>query len=417
MTTVFLAATNVVGSPSVGGHLWVYLQYVLGLRELGCNVYWLEKLQPSGDQAQDAALLRAFHERMARHGLAGKCVLYTAEPSSTGGETTFSFGERSNAEAEALLRRADLLLNFYYGIDPALLARFARTALVDIDPGLLQFWMSTGQIHVPAHDLYFTIGETVGRPGARFPDCGRAWTRFRPPIALSAWPRIAAEPGDAFTTVSSWWGGGGKGEWITDGADLVYENNKRVTFLEFVELPRRVPQALELALYLGDGDATLPPTAAEVSGWKPRKPAARGATDYVGDAHDVALLREHGWRVQHSRDVAGTPEQYQAYVQSSRGEFSCAKPSCMAFQNAWISDRTLCYLASGRPAVVQDTGPSEFLPNGRGLFRFSTLDEAAAALAAVDADYPAHSSAAREIAETYFDARSVLPGLLRAAGL
>jgi hypothetical protein len=344
-------------------------------------------------------------------------VLYTAEPSRPGGEAAFSFAGRSSAEAEALLRRADLLLNFHYGIDPALLARFRRTALVDIDPGLLQFWMSTGQIQVPAHHLYFTIGETVGRRDARFSDCGRKWTRFRPPIALSAWPRVAEAPADAFTTVSSWWGGGGKGEWITDGSDLVYENNKRVTFLEFVELPRRAPQALELALYLGDGDATLPPSTAEASEWKPKKPAARGATDYVSDAHDVALLRKYGWRVQHSRDVAGTPEQYQAYVQRSRGEFSCAKPSCMAFRNAWISDRTLCYLASGRPAVVQDTGPSEFLPNGRGLFRFSTLDEAAEALAAVDANYAAHSSAAREIADTYFDARRVLPGLLRAAGL
>jgi glycosyltransferase involved in cell wall biosynthesis len=99
---------------------------------------------------------------------------------------------------------------------------------------------------------------------------------------------------------------------------------------------------------------------------------------------------------------------YQAYIQSSRGELSCAKPSCIAFRNAWVSDRTLCYLASGKPVVVQDTGPSSFLPNGEGMFRFATIDEAAQALAAVEHNYRRHCLAAREIAETFFDSRSVL---------
>jgi glycosyltransferase involved in cell wall biosynthesis len=126
-------------------------------------------------------------------------------------------------------------------------------------------------------------------------------------------------------------------------------------------------------------------------------------------------LHRHGWRLRHARDVAGSPEEFQAYVQHSRGEFSCAKPSCMAFQNAWISDRTLCYLASGRPVVVQDTGPSAYLPHGLGMFRFRSLEEAADALAAVDADYAKHCRAAREIAEACFDARAVLPRLLETA--
>src|SRR5207247_1890099 len=157
----------------------------------------------------------------------------------------------SPAIAEAVFRRADLLLNFHYAIDSALLARFRRTALVDIDPGLLQYWISRGQLHVPLHDLYLTIGETVGTREARFPDCNL-------------------------------------------------------------------------------------------------------------DAADRALLERKGWRVRHALDVAGTPERYRAYIQASRGEFSCVKPSCVEFQSAWVSDRTLCYLASGKPAVMQDTGPSAF---------------------------------------------------------
>jgi glycosyltransferase involved in cell wall biosynthesis len=116
--------------------------------------------------------------------------------------------------------------------------------------------------------------------------------------------------------------------------------------------------------------------------------------------------------VRHSREVAGSPEAYRSYIQQSRGEFSCAKPSCIDFQNAWISDRTLCYLASGKPAVVQHTGPSVYLPDGEGLFRFTTLEEAAAALEAVNTDYGRHCRAAREIAEAYFDAEQVATRVL-----
>ena len=142
----------------------------------------------------------------------------------------------------------------------------------------------------------------------------------------------------------------------------------------------------------------------------------RPAEDGLGhgrlDADDRLLLERNGWRVRHSTEVAATPEAYRAYVQQSRGEFSCAKPSCMAFQNAWVSDRTLCYLASGKPVVVQHTGPSRFLPDGEGMFRFSTLDEAAAALATIEASYARQCRAAREIAEELFDAKRVLAQIL-----
>jgi glycosyltransferase involved in cell wall biosynthesis len=130
---------------------------------------------------------------------------------------------------------------------------------------------------------------------------------------------------------------------------------------------------------------------------------------------DRQLMESHGWRIRHSRDVAGTPEMYQAYIQGSRGEFSCAKATCMKFQNAWISDRTLCYLASGKPVVVQDTGPSAYLPSGEGLFRFSTLGGAVEALASINAEYERHCRAAREIAEAYFDAGQVVERLLNCA--
>ena len=119
-----------------------------------------------------------------------------------------------------------------------------------------------------------------------------------------------------------------------------------------------------------------------------------------------------GWRVRPSREVAGSPDAYRTYIQGSRGEFACAKPSCMAFQNAWVSDRTLCYLASGKPAVVQHTGPSRYLPDAEGLFRFHTIEGAAESLAAMNADYEHHCRAARALAEAHFDARKVTARIL-----
>lgn len=379
MTTVVLSAYNVASFPQGGGHFWVYMQYVQGLRRLGCDVYWLEALRGSADPRLDAEVVATFTQRMQRFGLSGKLMLY--RDASDGSGSPREYLSLRPAEAEAVFRRADLLLNFHYGIHPGLLAAFRRTALVDIDPGLLQFWISRGQLAVARHDRYFTTGETVGTPAARFPDCGLTWLHIRPPVCLELWPYVREPGGETFRTVSSWWAP----DWLVD-ADQIVDNTKRVAFLRFAELPRLTPQQLELALFLIDTDA-----------------------------EDRRFMQAQGWQIRDSCTVAGTPESYQAYIQGSRGEFSCAKPSCMLFQNAWVSDRTLCYLASGRPVVVQNTGPSVWLPNGEGMFRFSSLTEAVDALATVNADYERHRRAARELAETYCDARLICERILNLA--
>jgi hypothetical protein len=380
MATVVVSAYNVANTPTFGGHFWVYLQYAHGLRRLGCDVFWLEQL-PRSDPGHDAAGA-IFFRRMERYGFAGRVILYDT---ANGGDR-LSFSGVSDAVAERVFRRADLLLNFHYAIDATLLSRFRRTALVDIDPGLLQFWISRGQLQVPRHDLYLTIGETVGTPAARFPDCGLSWTHIRPPVCLDLWPYTYTPASTRFTTVSSWLGG----EYVMEGERVLFENDKRVSFLQFVELPAQTEAELELALYFK---------------------LARDAPD----AGDRALLERNGWHVRHALEVASTPERYRAYIGASRGEFSCVKPSCVHFRNAWISDRTLCYLASGKPAVVQETGPSSFLPNGEGILRFCTLADAADALAALDGDYERHCKAARAIAEEFFDARIILSQLLNVA--
>lgn len=370
---VLVSAHNVVNYPQGGGHSWVYTQYVQGLRDAGCDVWWLEEFLPTEDNARDRDRIAVFSQRLARFGLEGKIILYTRDG---------DYPVTGQAEAQTVFRTTDLLLNFYQAIAPDMLAKFRRTALVDIDPGLLQFWISHGQLKVAPHDLYFTTGETVGKPDARFSDCGFQWIPINPPIALDCWPVVSAPPDGPFTTISSWW----SGDWMTD-ENGTYDNNKRAQFLKFSDLPRLTSQPLELALCTGEADAD-----------------------------DIRLLEGKGWRICHAYDVAGTPEDYRRYIQRSRGEFSCAKTSCMLFQNAWISDRSLCYLATGRPAVVQHTGPSSRLPDRLGLLRFSTLDEAAECVEEATTNYSLHSRAARELTETHFDARKVVERILASCG-
>src|ERR1043166_8491309 len=301
MPTVVISPFNVINFPEGGGHFWVYMQYAQALRQLGCDVYWLECFASHGNEESDQARLAPFLARMERFGLGGRLILYPRLVSGSADSLPRRYSGRTRSDAEAVFERADLLLNFHYAIAPALLARFRRTALVDIDPGLLQFWISRGQLQVPSHHSYFTTGEAVGSPANRVPDCGLKWIHIPPSICLELWPCRFDPQADAGTTVSNW----DSDDWIVDKNE-VYENTKRVAFLGFSDLPRMTAQPLELALFLRT----------------------------ERDERDRRELESRGWRIRHSREVAGTPEDYQAYIQGSRGEFSCAKPSYVKFQNA-----------------------------------------------------------------------------------
>jgi hypothetical protein len=383
MTTVVVSPYRTLKFLEGGGHFWVYLQYVHGLRQAGCEVYWLERV-PRGGPWREPSRVEAWLHRLKRYGLDGKVILYADAVGgrAQGDARDYLVGTRS--EAHRLFQRADLLLNFHYAIDPELLARFRRTALVDIDPGLLQTWMSTGRQVVAPHDLYLTTGETVGTPSAPFPDGGLDWVHIRPPVCLDLWPYAYDPRCEAFTTVTNWWSGFASE--VVDGREVLYDNNKRVSFLAFAGLPRLTSQPLELAVYMA-----------------------------ADDAEDRRTMERHGWRLRHSLEVSRTPEMYRAYIQRSRGEISCVKPSCVKLQNGWVSDRSLCYLASGKPVVVQRTGLSSYLPSGEGILQFSSLAEAAEALATVNADYERHCRSAREVAETYFDARRTAARILDVA--
>jgi hypothetical protein len=379
MSTTVCIAPLTAGYPQGAGHLWVYLNWALSLQGVGCRVIWLEDIdglletRPASQAAEELAILEG---RLDGAGLGGALAV----TSFGSREVSAQLGE-GRLDLEAAAEASDLLLDLSYDVPAEALARFRRTALVDLDPGLLQLWMSEGDLNVADHDAYFTIGETVGAPDAKFPDVGLHWEYTPPPVFLGAWPSCAPSGAGAYTTVTNWWG-----EWLwVDGRSV--NNDKRTAFLPYMALPARIAPRLELALTLDD---------------------------YTTRTDERDLI-ERGWTVRDAWDVCATPWRYRDYIQGSRAEFSCAKPSCLLFQNAWISDRTICYLASGHPAVVEHTGPSRFLPDAEGLLRFRDFDEAVSAIESVEADYERHAQAARTLAEEHFDGERVARSVLERA--
>lgn len=355
------------------GAIWVILNWALGLRALGCKVIWLEYVSIDTKIQDFSNSIDGLKIFLKRYGLSD-CV---AICDKNGERLPQGIGVDCLDFEEAV--EADLLLNFHYYMPSTIVRRFQRSALVDIDPGVLQIYMSENILKTAQHDLYFTIGETVGQPGARTPDAGLKWLYTPPCVALDWWPVQPADDDAAFTTISHWWG-----DWMKDGEEY-YPNDKRTAFLPFLDLPNLTPHPLELAL------------------------------SYVEGTEEVEMMRGKGWRIRDAKTIASTPWDYQRYIQNSLGEFSCAKPSCIRQQNAWISDRTICYLASGKPAIVQHTGPSRFLPDSSGLFRFRDLEGAVSCIEAVMADYEHQSLLARALVEEYFDARKVLVRVLELA--
>jgi hypothetical protein len=203
---------------------------------------------------------------------------------------------------------------------------------------------------------------------------GRNWRRTSPCVAIEEWPVRPAADDAAFTAVTSWYGN----EWIDDEG-TPRRNDKRSGYLPFLDLPSRVDVPLELAVDLAD------------------------------DPEDErSSLTSKGWRVVDGRQAASSLDGYRSYVASSLGEFGCAKPFYVQHSTGWLSDRSACYLASGKPVVVQDTGSNPLLDEAGGLFRFRDVDEAARSLQSCMLDYERHCKEARAFAEAHLDAREVV---------
>jgi hypothetical protein len=357
-----------------GGEAWVRLSYVLGFRRLGFDVTFVEQIDH--DACTEAAY-RYFDDVISEFGLVGSAALVDEHGQPVSG--------LPQGELLAIAEEADLLVNVSGNLraEP-LLARFRRRAFVDIDPGFTQFWQATGLngACLRGHDVYFTIGENIGHPECPIPTCGIDWQPTRPPVVLGEWP-TARSAFDRFTTVGSWRGPYGPVEFEGRTYGL-----KAHEFRKFVDLPMRAGHNFELALAIDPADI-----------------------------RDRELLESHGWRLVDPRALAGTPESFRDYVQSSGAEFSVAQGIYVDTESGWFSDRTVRYLASGKPALVQDTGFSRNLPAGEGLIAFNTLEEAVAGAKRIASDYEAHCAAAGELAQEYFDSDAVLSRLLETAGV
>jgi hypothetical protein len=281
--------------------------------------------------------------------------------------------------ALAFVRDAELLLDVMgFCDDEELLGAARRTAFLDTDPGFAQMWQDLGLADVLGrHDEYVTIGERIGARDCTVPTCGRRWITTPQPVALDAWP-VAGETRRGFTTVASWRGAYGP----VDHGGRRY--GLRVhQFRRFARLPRMAGGRFELALDI-----------------------------HPADAADAELLRDGGWSLVDPHRVAATPGAYRHYLQRSEGEVMVAKGMYVDSRSGWVSERSLCYLASGRPVVAQDTGFSECHPVGEGLLAFTTAEEAVDAVAAIRADPARHRRAARELAEERFGSDRVLSRLL-----
>jgi hypothetical protein len=354
--------------------MWAYLNWALGLRALGWEIIWLELVDHRVPGHEVAAYAAALRSCLDRYGL-GKCLAL----SSVTGEPLPDETAKECLDLDAAIQ-ADLLLNMRHDPSPGLIQKFRRSAFLDIDPGILQFWMAKGVINLAPHNVYFIIGEHVEQLNAMVPESGVQWQYSPPCVALDYWTTAETNSKAPFTTISHWY----SNLWMED-MNGGYSDDKRTSFLPFLDLPQQTVQPMELALCLN------------------------------GDEFERKFLKDRGWRVCEAWRVSSTPWDYQRYIQGSYGEFSCAKPSYIRFQNVWISDRTLCYLACGKPVVVQYTGPSRFLPQASGLFRFRTFEEAARSLEAVAADYDQHCGLARKLAEEHFDARKIVGRVLSQA--
>jgi hypothetical protein len=366
----------------LGGALSSALQWVLGLQALGHDVYVVEKsgwrwscFDPVRGEMGDefAPGFRVVDQLLRRFGLGGRLCYVDASGDYHG---------LSRRAVEDVIRTADLFIDRgAHGTWQDEAAGAGTTLLVDPDPGWRQIQMSEQLARgepLPEYDHYVTVGLNIGTARSPAPTAARAWKHMLPPVATQQFATAPAGAGAKVTTVMAW-----KAHHEVEYNGRLY-GQKDAEFERFLELPRRVGVPLEVA---------------------------------IGGAAPRERLSAHGWSVRDGHLVTATYQSYWQYVRASLAEFSVCKNVFVSLNTGWFSDRTAAYLACGRPAVVQDTGFSEHVPCGEGLFAVDDLDGAAAAIEAIESAYDEHCRAARELACERFDARIVLGQLLEELGV
>ena len=384
MATIVVSGA-LANKPANGGAAWTRLSWALGFRRLGYDVCFVEQIAPSTcvdgsgspcsvEDSQNLAFFTAVTEQFKLDA----ALIVEGERRSIG---------KPWEQLVDIAQAAEMLVNISGHLTcEALKPRFRRRVFIDLDPGYTQFWHVAGLAdhRLRDHECYFSVGENIGQPFCGIPLGGIEWRPIRQPVVLEDWPLVAfTPPPTRFTTIASWRGPLGR---VTHGHKTF--GAKAHEFRKFVALPTRSDFAFEVAL---EAD-----------------PA---------DRRDLDVLRQHRWCVVDPRCVVPDPLAFRRYVQHSSAEFSVAQGIYVETESGWFSDRTVRYLASGRPVVVQDTGWSRSYPSGEGLLRFRTEAEALAAVGDVARRYTEHSKAARAIAEEFFDSNKVLSELIEAVAV
>ena len=374
--TIIVSGT--IGLSGLGGQAWAVLQYLLGLRALGHDVYYLEDCGRS-------SWVFVWEKEEWTHELDYPAAYVNAclEPFGFGKRWIYRDNYRSLgmplAEFQEVCARADLLIMravpFWNWRKEYELPK--RRAFIDVDPGFTQITLAGGDKGwiegLARAERRFTYGRRIGAPGCSIPLEGGPWLTTAPPVFLLEWPACASDA-THFTSVIRWQG---FKELTHKGISYGQRN---MEFPEYLSLPSRTHQKFLLA--------------------------QMGAP--------LEMLAAHGWEIALGEVISKTPASYREFIQRSRAEFSVPKNGYVKMRSGWFSDRSVCYLASGRPVLIEDTGLADWIPAEAGLLTFCDLDGAIAGVEAINADYSRHSAAARALAEKHFSTDVVLPKLIEA---
>jgi hypothetical protein len=370
----------------LAGVTYQFLHYLIGLRRLGYDPYYIEDsarwiYDPHlNDLSPDATYnIEAVAPALAAHGFGDRWAFRGNYP---GGKC---YG-LSETQILQLYKEADAFLN----VTGAQELREEHMACphriyVESDPFALQAKVAKGDegtiAMLQAHDTLFSFGENLGAPDCSVPASPFKWLPTRQPVVTELWARVPMGPNAAYNTITTW---SNKGKNIEFQGDTYYWTKDR-EFEKFLDLPQKRPVTFELAA---------------------------GLEPHVKDR--LSSLR---WRCVSSIEVSRDIDQYRRYIQQSRAEFTVARDQYVRPNTGWFSDRSACYLAAGRPVITQETGFSKFLPSGKGLFGFKTMDDILRAVDAIESDYVGNCRAASEIAAEYFAAEKVVGSLMQRAGL
>ncbi len=374
---IILAGT--IGRSGLGGQAWACLQYLLGFRALGHEVYYLEdcgdttwvwdweKNEWNYDLDYPAAYVNA---SLAPFGLGDRWIYRTDKDSR--GISIDAFKEICRA-ADLLIMRATPLWSWREEYDWP-----RRRVFIDVDPGFTQITLANGDAGwlagVARAERRFTLAQRIGEADCPIPQTSGPWLKTLPPVYLPEWP-VAESEATHFTSIIRWQG------FKEVNHNGVSYGQRDKEFPAYFDLPRATSQKFRMAQM----------------GTKPE------------------LLTQHGWEVEPGEVISRTPDSYREFIRNSRAEFSVPKNGYVKMRGGWFSDRSVCYLASGRPVLIEDTGLQNLSPANEGLVTFTDSRSAIAGVEEINAHYDRHRHAARELAENIFSTERILPPFLRAA--